>query len=401
VGTELELPGQAGCAQGLSLPDGWRVEVLRPRHLPPLGPEEIDERVLAGLRAAGLDEGRLSRVSSVGLLVDDTSRPTPAGLIAGPLLRHLAVLGVPESRVTVVGAVGMHRAMGRRDFDRKLGPGPAERLRLVSHHRDAPCRFLGRTSHGTPVHVNTVVAQADLCIGIGLVAPHGLAGFSGGAKIVLPGVTSMETTLHNHSRVARPQPGRRLGVGETVARLDMEEAADLAGLALSYNLVLNEDRSVAAVCGGDHRDAYRRAVAKACELGRVAQVTPADVVITGSHPKGSDLLTASRGLFAALPFCRPGGWILWHAPCEEGCGTHYLILDDPDYGRRLRQAYEDVARRYHVVLVSENLSSQAARCVLPDAIEVVPDFGPAIRAAARELPRASVNVLQAAPLLIV
>jgi nickel-dependent lactate racemase len=342
----------------------------------------------------------VGRAARVAVLIDDTSRPTPASLAVDAILEQLAAAGVGDHRLVIVGAVGMHRPMGPADFARKLGARVAARVKTVSHHVDAACVLLGTTGFGTPVWVNRAVAEADLAIGVSLVAPHGLAAFSGGAKLVLPGVCNMTTVLHNHGEVPK-SPGTPTGDGFTTrARMDMEEAADLARLEFSVNFVLNADLSVAGVFAGQHRPAYRQAAALAARLGTVPVGPGADVVVTSSYPKDSDLLTASRGLFAAVPFCRPGGAVLWYASCPEGRGQHHLILDNPDYLAKLQETYAAIGRRYDVTLVSPGLSAAEVRSVLPAEVKFAREFGPVLESWARRRPRASAYLLRAAPFLL-
>jgi len=253
----------------------------------------------------------------VAILVDDMSRPTPCRLILPVLLKKLKGLGVDEGDVHIFVGRGLHPSPVRRDLERKIGVEILDRFETSIHDADGALRRLGETSLGTLVSINESVSRCDLKIGLGTVMPHELAGFTGGAGIVLPGVSGRETINHNHSLVGRftPEFGRIEG---NLIRMDMEEAAEMAGLDLIVNTVLNKNDEIIKVVVGDPVEAHRSGVRYSEEVFGVKFGGLVDVAISGSHPRDETFGRAMKAIFPADLVTRPGGTIVLVAPCYGG-----------------------------------------------------------------------------------
>ena len=217
--------------------------------------------------------------AKVALLTGDRMTDRMLGArdrLALPILDHLNKLGVRDEDVTIVYACGMHTHGHARD---RLGREVLARARLVEHEAENPSQltYVGATSRGTPVWINKAVAEADVRIGVGEVSPVGPAGWCGGGKIILPGVAGADTIEHNHRMVISPEV--RLGaIQRNPVRLDMEEAADLAGLQLKVDLLVNSAEQIVDVFAGDFREEWRMAVAAAKEIW-TTPMEPTDIAI--------------------------------------------------------------------------------------------------------------------------
>ncbi|MDM7935387.1 MAG: lactate racemase domain-containing protein, partial [Methanothrix sp.] len=211
----------------LELEVGQRASLILPRELPAAGPGEI-ERSLDSPIGKGLEE--LGGCRSASILVSDITRPAPTHLMLPPLARRLRQLGISE--ITIVFALGTHRRMTEEEERQLLGDCIS-----MPHiqHDTSSCTHLGETRRGTPVEILEAAASSDLIIGTGNIEYHYYAGYSGGAKSLLPGISSERSVVRNHELMRDPRSVT--GRLDSPVREDMEEAARIAGLDLILNVV--------------------------------------------------------------------------------------------------------------------------------------------------------------------
>ncbi len=259
---------------------------------------------------------------NVVLLGDDQTRLTPTDVIVPVLLDEINAAGVPDENVTLVIATGTHRPLTAAELDRKYGPRVLERVRVVAHDcldGDGLLHF-GVTRRGTDIWVNRTVMEADVRIGVGNIVPHHPTGWSGGAKILLPGVAGRHTTGQVHLLGASEQ---QLGKVETPCREEMEDFARRVGLDYIVNTVLDRAGRVCCVLGGHFVDAHRQGVRRAREVFGAPFHRQADMVLASAYPIDFDLFQADKGLFSAAIATRKGGEILLLSPCYDGVSpTH-------------------------------------------------------------------------------
>lgn len=304
---------------------------------------------------------RLSQIAAgagnVVIISDDATRPTPVSLILPRVLAELAAAGVAERSITVVMANGTHRAMTPEEIRAKLGPSPAARLRVVNHdYRAGDLVDMGTTPSGVPVMINRVVAQADLVIGIGSIVPHRYCGWSGGAKIVQPGVCGEDTTVATHLMITHDD-GVRLGNVENVVRHEMEAVAARAGLRFIVNVAQDAAGRVAAVVAGDPVAAHRAGVACAERVCAVHIPERADVVVAGSFPADMNLWQAGKALYTSDLAAADGGVIVLVTPAREGIGEH------PEFGALIPKSRQTILRMLEAGEVSDRLGAAAALAV--------------------------------------
>jgi hypothetical protein len=189
---------------------------------------------------------------------------------------------------------------------------------------------MGETARGTPVHVNRGFASCDLRVGIGSLFPHGAAGFGGGGKIVLPGVSGIETIHHHHQAMAGK--GSMGVVDGNVFRLDLEDAARVAGLHFKVDAVLNNRREVVGLFAGDLVAEHRAGARLAGELYSAELPTGADVLVTNSYPDESQV---GRALHYVPHSLREGGDVVLVTYSKDGQSLHqYSSPFGTDYGGR-------------------------------------------------------------------
>jgi nickel-dependent lactate racemase len=312
------------------LPDAWRLQgVLEPSSLPPC-PDARAEVVRAMSEPVGAP--RLSDIARPGLtaaiVIDDASRPTPVHHILPEVLSELEAAGVQRSRMMLVPALGLHRAMKAPEVAQRAGVD-LDGVRTVTHDPDAPeqLRNLGTTSRGSPVWINRFVAEADLVISIGCIEPHLIASFGGGYKNIFPGVAGRLTVAHNHGLNCSPETFNMVGqpIERNPMRLDLEEGCRMMkNTVWIVNAILNHRKQIVRVVAGDPIAAHRAGVEVSAQLNGVDVARTADVVITDSHPMDQDLRQGVKALANTIRAVRPGGVLITLVRAEEGMGVFGL-----------------------------------------------------------------------------
>ena len=287
--------------------------------------------------------------SSIVVVISDSTRPAPNRLMLEALLAELGAEAA--ARIDVLVATGLHRPTRDDELNRMLGPELRRTLRISNHDaHDSSClREIGRTSSGRPVIINRRYLDADVRITLGLIEPHFFAGFSGGAKLVLPGVAGEASILRNHDAEMIGHPSARWGTlaGNPIHR-EQREAARLAGCEFSLNVTIAGDRAITGVFAG----ALELVHDAGCQAALQAAMQPVDraydVVVTtnGGHPLDLNLYQAVKGMDAAAQIVRPGGHIVMAAECREGAGhgDFVHILREHRTPRSMVQAIQEAPR---------------------------------------------------------
>lgn len=294
--------------------------VLKPCAGPPQDEPALLRDAVEG-RLAPLAEGK----RRVLVLVDDNTRRTRVHEILPHVARELAQAGVRDEQVTILTAQGTHRRMSREELEQKIGPGFLRRWRVEQHQyreRDRLVRF-GETSEGMPVVVNGLMAESDLRIGIGHVGVHALMGYSGGAKIVLPGVCGEETETWTHWTANWYPQEDLLGVMDGPIRKHIEEGARMARLDAVVNVAMDHDGRVQRAACGDLVEAQRACAETARDLHAARLAEPADVVVTDSYPADRDYWQSAKGLYCGTLAVKEGGVIVMASPNPEGVADNH------------------------------------------------------------------------------
>jgi lactate racemase len=315
---DLDLP--------LPFPDGWDVGLCAPADA-----ADIGARGIAAAFAEPIGTPRLAELAagrrSPCVVIDDLSRPTPGRRLVPAVLAELAAAGIAPERVTVLAGVANHRGVTRQDLVKKLGSSIMDKCRIRVHFSWHHCTRIGVTSRGTPVELNDDFLAADLKVLVGSIVPHPVTGFSGGAKLVLPAVASIDAAEAFHTGV--PRPGEGVGSIETTARHDAEEAARMAGVDFIVNSVPTSRRGIAGLVTGDLVAAHRAGVARAREVFATPAPGEVDVCVLSSYPKDSEFLQWSTALSpwasAGRPLVRPQGTVVVAGAAPEGYGFHSLF----------------------------------------------------------------------------
>jgi len=319
---ELELP----------VPDNWQVELcnMAGYNRAAMSPNQIKAAIGKPIDMPPIRELARSK-NEVVIIFDDMSRVTRAAQMVPFVLEELAEAGIPDNRIRFIVALGAHGALDRLDFVKKLGEETLGRFPVYNHNAFGNCTYVGKTStYGTEVYVNEEVMKCDLKIAIGSVVPHPMSGFGGGGKIILPGVTSFETIKQNHQsfyktvleNLHKPVTGMGL-FDDNPLRIDIEEAAVLAGLDVVINCIVNTWGETVAVFTGALVPTYAAAVKEARTHYQTPKLEGKNVVIANSFSKPNEAFLGLNIAYRAVS--REGGDVVLIANAPEGQVTHYLL----------------------------------------------------------------------------
>src|SRR5438552_3948961 len=289
----------------------------------PLGSKRLRDLAAEAVRAAG------SRLPRAVIAVTDLTRACPDDILVPPLLDELNAGGVADADITVLVAVGLHRATTDAEKVEKLGSAVTARVRVADSNGRDPAMWVDLGAippYGVPGSTQRIVKDADLVIATGIVEPHQYAGYSGGRKTVAIGCCGEPVITATHGMRFREDPGVRLSrIDGNPCHETVREIARRAGLRFCLNVVTDDHERVVAVAAGDPDAVLADLVAKAAAIYTRPIARQYDIVIAGvGHPKDVNLYQASRAAtylrFAPTPVVREGGAIIIPARLEEGAG---------------------------------------------------------------------------------
>ena len=328
----------------LNFPSGWEVDVLEPKDAPELSDAQIEKAFAEPIgtqRIAELAKGK----KSAAIIFDDLSRPTPAWRIIPFLLRELASAGVPKSEIRFVAGVGAHRPLRDEDIKKKLGADIAAEYEVTNHNfMSGDLRAFGNLDNGMPIYLNRVVADADFKICLGGIYPHSSVGFSGGAKLIVPGVSGFTTMFYFHTFPPGRGPAIIEGQSDEPDRRDCTElTAKILGLDVIANVVLNSQREICGMFVGDFIQAHRKGAHFAMdtystEIPETNQ-TESDLVVINCYPLDADAIQLDKAL-AALTYFENAYTVALYPASDSSC--YHGLFDRIDYARYLRQRAEQV-----------------------------------------------------------
>ncbi|MDR2180699.1 MAG: nickel-dependent lactate racemase [Synergistaceae bacterium] len=307
--------------QVLEIPEGNLMGVLLPGGLPS-GPLGVD--ALKNALENPIGSGRLADLvrpeERVVIVTSDVTRPVPSAKILPVLLDELRRNKIKMTDVTVVFALGSHRGHTEDERVRLAGESVFECVRCIDSD-PGDCVNMGRTASGTPVDITRVVAGADRRICVGNIEYHYFAGYSGGAKAIMPGVSNRSAIQANHSRMVHPRARTGLLEGNPV-REDLEEAIRHCPIDFIVNVILDDKKEIVHAVAGDYIKAHRAGCRFLDGLYRKDIGSRADIVIAsqGGAPKDLNLYQTQKALDNAKHAVRDGGIIILVGACQEGFG---------------------------------------------------------------------------------
>ena len=305
----------------IAFPDHWDVHISRIHgyDTPALTEAQIREKLRAAIGTKPISEGAAGKKSAV-IIIDDITRPTPCEPIARAVIAELHAAGVPDENIWFIIALGTHGVMYRTEFVRKLGEELVENYEVHNHNLFFNHVFVGNTSNNVPVEINADVMSADYKIAIGTTMAHSYYGFSGGAKCILPGVSSLRTIIRNHSFTTTTE--FNMGNPHTLMRSDAEQAARMMGLDFKIDAILNGHAQICNLFAGDFEAEIQHAAAYAAEHYAAKFVPDCDVVIANNYFKPAEANCAyTPEVIASL---KDGGSFVLAANSPFGPCVHFL-----------------------------------------------------------------------------
>ena len=257
----------------------------------------------------------------IAIIASDISRPVPSYEILPAILDELTAAGCRDGDITVVFALGSHRHHTEEERRRLAGERVWRRVRCVDSDPD-DCTHLGTTSAGTPVDITRVVAEADFRICTGNIEFHYFAGYSGGAKAIMPGVSTPAAIQANHRVMVRESACAGKLDGNPI-RADIEEAGRICGVDYIVNVVLDEHKHIVHAVAGDTIEAHRAGCAYLDRMYRRPIPQCADIVLVsqGGAPKDANLYQTQKALDNAKYAVKRGDTIILIGACPEGLGS--------------------------------------------------------------------------------
>ena len=366
----------------VTLPDE-NVDIVEPVELPGVADpmvalrdalrQPMGTRPLAEL--AGVDD-------TVAIVFCDITRPAPNHLMVPAILAELA--HVPRENFVLINATGMHRPNTAAELCEMLGEDIVANYRIVNHDSKdkSQLRFLGETSSGGPVWINSHYLDASVKILTGFIEPHFFAGFSGGAKLILPGIAGADSVMHNHNAAMIGHPKATWGhlEGNPIHR-EHREAAALCPPDLSLNVTINKSKEITGVFAGEMIEAHAAGCADARRSVMRPVAEPYDIVITtnSGYPLDLNLYQAVKGMSAAYQVVKQDGAIVIAAECSEGIGHGHFedllqeretpaalldLINSPGFSRFDQweaQILAQILLKAEVHLYADSLSDQSIR----------------------------------------
>jgi nickel-dependent lactate racemase len=401
----------------VELPDD-RITVIEPRARPPL--PDPHAALIAALRAP-LGRPPLRDMvrpgHTIAISVCDVTRAQPRQETLAAIFEELPLLS--PSDVTILIATGTHRTNTPAEIEQMLGSAIASRYRVVNHDSRDPSSLVsvGTTATGVPVFLNRAFIDADVRITTGFVEPHFFAGFSGGPKMVAPGLAGLDTVLvlHDATRIAHPNSTWGVTEGNPIHD-DVRDIARMVGVHFSVDVTLNREQRITGVFAGDLFAEHRAACESAKQNVMQPVEAPFDVVLTtnSGFPLDQNLYQAVKGMSAAAKVVKPGGTIVCAAECRDGLPSHgsygQVLASQPTPEKLLEmitapgysmpdqwqvQIQAQLQIKARVLVKSAGLSPQAIRAA---HFEPVDDVAAAVCAALRAAgPQATLCVLPQGP----
>jgi nickel-dependent lactate racemase len=265
------------------------------------------------------------RGQTVAISVCDITRAQPRQEMLAALFAEMPDIAADD--ITILIATGTHRTNTPAELEKMLGADIVRRFHIVNHDSRDPASltYVGKTTKGVPVHMNRVWMDADIRITTGFVEPHFFAGFSGGPKMVAPGLAGLETVLvlHDAQRIGHPNATWGITEGNPIHD-DVREIARMVGVDFAVDVTLNREQKITAVFAGDLFAEHRAACEAAKRDAMRAVDAPFDVVLTtnSGFPLDQNLYQAVKGMSAAAKVVKPGGTIVCAAECCDGLPSH-------------------------------------------------------------------------------
>lgn len=328
----------------------------------------------------------------IAIITSDITRPMPSKVVLPPLLAELYAAGIRPEDIIIAFGLGSHRRHTEQEMRYLVGDPVYDSVRCLDLDT-ADCVPIGHTRFATRVDVYRPVVEADRRICLGNIEFHYFAGYSGGAKAIMPGVCTHDAIQQNHSRMVQPE-ARAGTIDDNPVRQDIDDVLNLISVDFIVNVVLDEKKLIVKAVAGHPIAAHRVGCAFLDQLYKCRLPRQADIVIVspGGYPKDINMYQAQKALDNARHAVREGGIIIWVASCKEGlgepCFEHWMTHYTPSF------MVEEIARNFEL---GGHKAAAIAMVLQKSRIFLVSDLDPAFVSAVHLEPFATADsALQAA-----
>lgn len=259
------------------------------------------------------------------IVISDVTRPVPNATLLPPILNTLEDSGIPRDKIKILIATGMHRPNLGEELEGMVGKEIMDNYNIINHYcrKEEDLRLID-TIDGAPIEINKHYLDADLKILTGLIEPHMYAGYSGGRKSILPGISSFTTMTHMHSFKMIDQSGvTNCKLNGNPFHEAGKKVAELAGVDFIANVIINKEREMVGIFAGHYDKAHLAGCNMVKELASRKVDEAVDLVVTsaGGYPLDATFYQVSKGLIAARNIVKKGGSIIVACECREGLGS--------------------------------------------------------------------------------
>lgn len=317
---------------GIDIPEKNILEIVEANEISIKNEEEIIEKAI--------DREKLKKFKGkIAIVVDDKTRPCPTKKILPYISEEL------KGEIKIIFATGTHEPVNEKEAFDLLGKA-AEEYEWISHSQNAEFVDLGKTKFGTPLFLNSEFMKADVKILLGDIEYHYFAGYGGGRKSVLPGVASEKTIEINHQRMFHENS--RFGIldGNPVSD-DMENAADIAGIDLCFNVVMNSRHEIVGAFSGEHKKVLREGAKLVDKMYKVevSQMADAAIIAADGYPHDINLYQAMKAIQTVVGVVKEGGSIFLIAECSEAHGSKKFYDEIGKY-KNSNEVKEDLLKKF-------------------------------------------------------
>jgi nickel-dependent lactate racemase len=316
----------------INFPDDWSILWIEKKDMPLLeNPQQSLQQALSNPVAAPPLAESAQNASTVCILICDITRPVPNGTILPVLLRCLIENGIQPDAITILVATGLHRPNKGAELAELVGdPWVLDTVKVENHfaRNDEDHIDLGKTADGLPIRLDRRFVEADLKIVTGLVEPHFMAGFSGGRKVIMPGIAHQDAIRRFHTAhyLENPKAANCVLEGNPLHEIQLEIVQKLPK-TMAINSVIDEQRRIAFMNYGDIEKSHLEAVKFLRPFVEIPIAQKFATIITsgGGYPLDKNYYQTVKGMVGAMNILKPGGNLVIVSECSEGMGSKEYI----------------------------------------------------------------------------
>ena len=331
---KIDFPNYSNISSA-SIPKKLLIDIVQPRiksH-----PETTHNKIIKlgleqPINSPGLKD-LIKKGHKILIIVDDYTRTTPTNLILPILMEKLRLVGISRKDIKLLVASGTHRKMSHEEKKQKYGKDIVNNYEILDHNwrDDKSLVKLDTTKQGTEIWINKEVLEADFVIGIGQIVPHRVVGFSGGSKIIQPGVSGPITTGQTHWLSAKYEGSEIMGKIDNPIRKEINKIGEAVGLKFIINTICDGSGNVFKCVCGDPIKAFEEGCKNALEIYGIPLSTKGDIVIVDSFHADIELWQAAKGIYSGDLALKPDGVLILVSPCTEGVSAEHPNIIDIGY----------------------------------------------------------------------